>query len=413
MSSTTSTEGSTFNIFSLFELQCPNGYTKSLLSCYKNCPAGYYNWYDKCFATCDVKDGKSNPGWISFSGECWPRIYDRGMGTLPDGCASPKEYFQGLCWSPCNTAGGYYRTTWSPETCSQKCPANTVEGGFANCTKINEYGRGWGNKGKGCKSGFTDVGLFCYQWPFGFEGYDCPSNCDANFVPINPRIHYYKGCNTTSDPNLLPAGVPCQTLPSSDIIDPNTGNPTTDPYFNTKQRNRNNEQCEEHASGGSLCYPTCDVGYVPFGTNICTPSCGPLRDDGATCHRDWYDRGAGEVPGQCSDPNRAFEKGLCYIPCNPDYHPSTTMCIKSDCPDNNTVTEQYKECIPKSFDNSSGWKPAIPPISDTINATWDLAHMGQNFRTIVLNGGLILGCVVIVVLIFGYNATLRSKPIQA
>ena len=55
----------------------------------------------------------------------------------------------------------------------------------------------------------------------------------------------------------------------------------------------------------------------------------------------------------------------------------------------------------------------VNSVSDTINATWDLAHMGANLRTIVLNAGLILGCLLIVLLIFGYNATLRSKPIQA
>jgi len=420
------------------DLQCPNGYTKSwfnlsgegvnaVVACYKNCPTGWYNYGDKCWATCDrvggtevsgpipnyVAGGKYNGGWVSVAGACFGRIYDRGVGTLPNDCDDTDEYFVGLCYPKCDTANGYYHTSWSPRTCSQICPANTVEGGFANCTKINEYGRGWGNKGNGCPSGYTDVGLFCYQWPFGFAGYSCPSNCDQNFRPVNPRIHYYKGCNSSSsDPNLVPQ-VPCKTLPSPDILDPNTGEQVTDAYYNTKQADRNYEGCEEHASGGSLCYPQCDVGYVPFGTNICTPSCGNLRDDGATCHRDWYDRGIGKVPGKCSDPNRQYESGLCYIPCQPDYVSAVTMCVKRGCPDNNNaITSDWQECTAKSFDNSKNVVPVVPNVADAINQTWDLAAMGENVRTIVLNLGLILGCLLLVVFVFGYNVTLRSKPIQ-
>jgi len=418
------------DIKNLFNLECPNGYTKSLAmgTCYKNCPTGTYNYLDKCWATCDrvggtvtndpfpgyVTGGAYNGGWVSIAGACYGRIYDRGPGLLPDDCPDDgDEYFVGLCYPKCNTSGGYSRTTWSPMTCSQTCPPNTEEGGYANCTKINLYGRGFGNKGTGCPSGFTDVGLFCYQWPFGFRGYDCPSNCDQNFRPVDPRVLYYKGCNSvTNDPNLIPQ-VPCKTLGSSDLIDPNTGLVVTDAYYNTKQADRNYVGCEEHASGGSFCYPQCDVGYVPFGTNVCTPSCGKLADHGLTCHRDWYDRGIGKIPGKCADPNRQLQSGLCYIPCQPDYVTSMTMCIKRGCPDNNEpITSDWQQCTAKSFDNSKNSTPIIPDVSDSINQAVDLALMGENLRLILLNGGLIVGSILIVLLILGYNFTLRSKPIQ-
>ena len=403
-------------------LQCPPGYkiswfnwqgwtVESIVACYKGCPAGYNNYGDKCYATCDVKDGKSDKGWVDFAGHCWPFIYDRGVGTLPDKCASDREFFQGLCWIPCRTADGYNHTTWSPETCSQQCPPNTVEGGFANCTKVNTYGRGWGNKGVGCSAGFTDIGALCYKWPFSFEGYNCPTDgCQANFGPIDPSIPYYSGCdNTNPDPKLHPA-VRCVAL--NTLTDPNTGMAPTSTLYNTKQINRNDERCEENNSGVPYCYPKCDVGFTGV-LNVCWPDCGPLRDDGVTCHRDWYDRGIGQVPGDCTDPNRKLEHGLCYIGCNGDFHSNVTMCIKNGCPDNTKKSNADNSCIPNFFDNSKDMKPAVPPVSDTINATWDLAHMGANLRTIVLNAGLILGCLLIVLLIFGYNATLRSKPIQA
>jgi hypothetical protein len=90
------------------------------------------------------------------------------------------------------------------------------------------------------------------------------------------------------------------------------------------------------------------------------------------------------------------------------------MCVKRGCPDNNfPITEDWQQCTAMSYSNAKNYQPLVPNVSDSINEAVDLALMGENLRLILLNGGLIIGCGLVVLLILGYNFTLRSRPIKA
>lgn len=49
------------------------------------------------------------------------------------------------------------------------------------------------------------------------------------------------------------------------------------------------------------------------------------------CWRDSYGRGAGLVPAQCTDTNRAMDEGLCYNKCKPNWDGKATICYQN-CP---------------------------------------------------------------------------------
>ena len=162
--------------------------------------------------------------WHDDGFTCRKRLYDRGVGLVPDDCSpgSQREYFVGMCYTPCSA--GKTATVWSPVTCTQPCPPNTTEAGFANCTKGPPYGRGAGNWGNGCPGGYDNFGLWCFRWrDFSFSGYNCGGNC--NFVPSdanygkntpsqcasgsqNQTFHY----NTTQNPNQ------CSLGPREDLL---------------------------------------------------------------------------------------------------------------------------------------------------------------------------------------------------
>ena len=384
------------------------------LKCYRYCDQlgnhiHTYNYLDRCIGDCSTLNGEPTSDWRHTPGLCWKKMYDRGVGTLPNSCSDPaREFFQGLCYTKCPP--GLAPTTWSPMTCSQPCPPNTIEGGFANCTKQNSYGRGAGDQGNGCDPGYTNVGLYCYQFPLNFKNFNCRNDC--YYSPVNRSEGYYLNCQLGGnyiDPTVT---IPCKTPGTT--IDPN-GNGTqtiadTGNYnYNSRLRSVNDNNCQEN--WGSLCYPKCDIGFHGFGCCVCSADCGALRDDGATCHRNWENRGVGTVPDGCSDPNRVYQELLCYIPCLPDYDSFATTCTRSGCPDN-SVPSTALACATASYDNSAGSTVPIPNVSDDINSSWNMAQMGRNMTTIFLNSVIILGCLFAILFIIFLNRTLRSKPIQ-
>jgi len=195
------------------QLTCNPGYEiDELLGvlCFPKCEPGFvpflFGYF--CASTCNqvrTQIAGTNPpryefqntgdDWSDIGLICLKRLYDRGIGTIPDACADnpnePRQLFIGMCYKLCGA--GKIATTWAPTTCSQPCPPNTQEAGFANCTKVNEYGRGAGNWGLGCSTGFTNMGLFCLriafqsEFPFfniSFQNYQCPQ---GNYDPLtNP-----------------------------------------------------------------------------------------------------------------------------------------------------------------------------------------------------------------------------------
>ena len=392
-------------------------YIGDIAFCYKQCGLnganhpGTYNWFDKCASDCSLYHGFPTSDWTHTLGLCWKKMYDRGVGTLPDKCAdTAKEMFEGLCYTKCPP--GLSATSWSPCTCSQPCPPNTEEGGFANCTKINSYGRGAGDQGNGCDPGYDNMGLYCYRWwlPDG-KGFNCRNACDVTpweyYSPVDWSVPYFYGCQFGSGYKLKPP-LTCKNL--NEIVNPNTGQTgqISDPWYNTVQANRNDNNCEEN--WGSFCYPRCDVGFNSFGCCVCSPSCGNLRDDGATCHREWSNRGAGTVPDGCSDPNRIYDELLCYHKCQDGYNAFATTCTRDGCPDG-TVPSSALACATQLFDNSDGSMFAIPNVSDTINSTFNMAQLGDSVRQVILNGIVILGCALLVVFALAFNITLRSKKL--
>ena len=183
-----------------FTFRCPDGYEyDNIFSfapvCYPKCQIGTTRASFSCVSTCNqVRVGNTDPvqtrntgtEWHDLVGFCQRDVYFRGLGVLPDKCLdSDRDLFVGLCYKKCSF--GLYSTTWSPRTCSELCPPNTVEGGFANCTKVNSYGRGGGNQGTGCPSGYTNMGLFCYKWwQPSITGFNCPNVCTS--VPVDGNV---------------------------------------------------------------------------------------------------------------------------------------------------------------------------------------------------------------------------------
>lgn len=500
--------------------------------CYPKCKNGYSPASFYCWSTCNrvqqrdslgngVLDGNGNPillssgdDWHDDGALCRKRLYDRGIGTIPDSCTDPgKQLFVGLCYNVCSES--FSATTWSPSTCSQTCPRNTVEGGFANCTKVNSYGRGAGNWGNGCPSGYDNWGLWCFKfWGFKFSGYNCPQNCkyspidssiyginpvclgksirlgetnavdgtpNLNYPFGNPRLvdprgnvysgigcypdetnfgnwiqqqtnsegfnasapqYYYDGylpkwadSNCTYQPttggytgalclsladkpegdptacangntvNCVPGGLYTQTkLLMFDV----NGQPITDQYANTVRGPQQSSDCEEN--WGSLCYPQCDIGYYGFGCCVCSPSCGGLRDDGATCHREWRDRGVGSIPDSCSDNNKVIDAGLCYTACKENYASFVTTCTRSGCPYDG-IGETALVCSKQSYYRGFG-HPAVPGVSDKINSKINLGTLSDGLKRIILNAIVIVLCLLAAFFIFTTNIYLRTKPVK-
>lgn len=447
------------------KLTCNPGDELDVVLCYPKCRAGFTPLSFLCWSTCNQTQDPviptinnepnlitSGDDWIDNALVCRKRLYDRGVGTIPDGCSdSDRQIFMGMCYKTCNS--GYSATTWAPTTCSQSCPQNTVEGGFANCTKVNSYGRGGGNWGNGCPSGYSNMGLYCYKWiPADGRGFDCPNNC--SYVPYNGTDGYGRSGNCGSAPTLqeitdggkqmytdgrgarvssvgcyvdsnntgswLPVSEPQyyrdgkfpswytgpNGLPGSNIPTPPG---VSDANYNSRRSNFNDTNCEEN--WGSLCYPKCDVGFINAGCCICSPSCGGLRDDGATCHRDWYDRGVGKVPDGCSDfTNKTYTEGLCYTRCKDNFVSFATTCTKSGCP-YGSINETALTCQKSSYYRGPG-TIAVPAVGDKLNSKINIGALSEGAEQLAFNGVIIVICLIVALVIFSTNILLRSKNVK-
>lgn len=417
--------------------------------------------------------------WVDDKLVCRKKMYDRGVGLIPDECDpnTGREYFAKMCYTKCDS--GKVATSWSPCTCSQPCPPNTTEAGFANCTKGAPYGRGAGNWGNGCPGGYDNFGLWCFRWKdFSFSGYNCPGNC--NFVPLDANY----GRNTPgvcaggkatnlkpvatnfydeSGPNATKNGKQCNLgQTDDDLVDPctlkaftqkptydgrgrlysqegcypNQFNPgaysdslapsyylngkfpawsanqgsipkpsAADTYFNTIRSPQQSNDCEEN--WGTLCYPKCDMGFKPAGCCICSPDCGALRDDGATCHRDNYDRGVGKMPNACSDDNRIFSEELCYKACDANYINFCTSCTRRSCPYASKTGFGMETALVCNKDITIRFEgiPAIPSAADLISGLFDIGGLASGLQKILLNSG------VIILILFSCSFILMSKTL--
>jgi hypothetical protein len=326
---------------------CPPGYENDIgFLCYKKCDEGYNGVAFVCWSSCNFERNElgelvRNDGgdWRDDGAMCGKRLYDRGVGTLPDACQDGRDMFMGMCYVPCRN--GLVATTWAATTCSQQCPPNTTEGGFANCTKQNSYGRGTGNQGNGCDSGYTNMGLYCYRWWLpDSRAFNCPAS-DENW--------------------------------------------------------------------GGLCYPKCAAGFNAFGCCVCSPSCGALRDDGATCHREWYDRGIGVVPNACSDDDKGIEEGLCYAKCKDKFNSFATTCTRGGCPAH-SLSETALTCNKRTYPRDT--LMATPNVADKLSAKLDVKTMSSTLRRVALNAIVIVCCLLGVFVILVSNGLLRGRAVR-
>jgi hypothetical protein len=475
------------------KFSCNPGYefVPGLPLCYPKCKPGYSPFAGFfCASTCMYEQARlpnGDPQWqdppkntipiLINTGDDWhddglvcrKNLYNRGVGTIPDACdqrddkTKDSEFFAKMCYKRCD--GGKVATLWSPSTCADPCPPNTNEGGFANCTKLNIYGRGAGNWGLGCPPGFDNMGFYCYRWwePAG-SGYRCPGNCpsyprDSNFaygrssncnialintpayqvkrdaagneytdsgcfldpfnagsfLPFKEPSYYYAGDGI---PNSGPGRYPpwyngpglnqeCRDINCAGLPMPaydSSGNPV-DRLFNTKFAPRINESCAEN--WGSLCYPKCDVGFKNAGCCLCSPNCGNLRDDGATCARGWYNRGVGIIPNYCTDENRIYQELLCYPACKDKFINFVTTCTRTGCPYDG-VGETALVCSKQMY-GRGGPQVALPGLGDLVNTKINIGPLVGSLQRIILNGVFILLCLIAALFIFSTNGLLRTK----
>jgi hypothetical protein len=85
---------------------------------------------------------------------------------------------------------------------------------------------------------------------------------------------------------------------------------------------------------GLIWYPNCKSGFHKTGALICSPNevkCpGGWADIGVSCTKPTKARGVGVLPNGCGS-GQAFEAGLCYSACKPNYAGFATMCNQK-CP---------------------------------------------------------------------------------
>jgi len=366
-----------------------------------------------------VKTRNTGTEWHDVFLACLRDVYYRGLGVIPDRCTeSDRELFIGMCYKRCPF--GLYPTTWAVTTCAELCPPNTVEGGFANCTKVNSYGRGGGNQGLGCPGGYTNMGLYCYKWwEPAATGFNCPNNCtyvpvDGNAAvtsPFNAGSYYYTNPNYFITPgnvdNPWTTNIGARYYLDPGIL-PQNEKQAGNVWWNTKRPGGRQESCAENYGGG-LCYPKCDVNYVNAGCCVCSPSCGSLRDDGATCHRRWEDRGVGTFPTGCRDPDRTYQDLLCYKTCKPDYWGKLSFCTRSDCPYLAVSdTAVLDSCLKTPF-VPGGMIAAQPDVSSKINEKFSTQVAQGSIRRIIMNTIAIAVLLTFAFILIYMNLTLRSK----
>jgi len=449
----------------LSKLSCNPGYELELgFLCYPKCSNGYNPFLFFCVSTCQLEGTNtfnaqgeeilknSGSDWKDEGLACRKNLYDRGIGFPTDKCAeSGRQLFVGMCYKSCEN--GYQATTWSPTTCSQPCPDNTVEGGFANCTKINSYGRGGGNWGNGCDSGYSNIGLFCLRisfipWEFSVRGYNCRNNCRYN--PRNGLAAY--GVNPNCSINFAPVGTAPNTATTINGITVSDNGCYPDPFnanqyintgsapqyfkgarypiwysnvslrgqliqvpngqgeeYNTVRYEKVDENCQEN--WGPLCYPKCDIGFFGFGCCVCSPSCGSLADHGATCHREWYDRGVGTIPNACRDDERYYDTLLCYTYCKDNYRSFVTTCTRAGCP-YASGAETPLWCM-KQIKSRGNPTLATPLVTGKINSKLNLSALTSGISRIFLNSLVIVLCLVLSIFILTSQGLLKSKKYSA
>lgn len=458
-------------------LSCDPGYELDSwlpIYCVKKCKPGYDPKSFLCWSSCKYvqdrgvnEDGSAgalrynadgtpilkyvDDDWRDTGLLCQKRLYDRGVGTLPNACADGnREMFVSMCYTKCPS--GLKATTWSPATCSQECPPNTNEGGFANCTKVNSYGRGAGNWGDGCPDGYANFGLWCFKfWGFKFSGYQCPQRTCEKFwyasdaaetrgskarpQDEDPPPYYYKSpfywtcppstnafyqkpddlagaadsgggirdwSGTCTRRNFARWPAKARGTCTADAVA--SGACTPNDSYNTRRYERNDRDCEEN--WGTLCYPKCDFGYNNFACCVCSPSCGALDDHGATCHRSWSNRGVGKVPDGCKDDDRIFTEGLCYKKCDDGYKSFCTTCTREGCPYDGKG-EAPLTCEKQSYLRDT--RAAVPYVADKINEKLNIPKLASGIRRIVLNALVIAACLAGAFLLLGTNLWLRSR----
>ena len=143
---------------------------------------------------------------------------------------------------------------------------------------------------------------------------------------------------------------------------------------------------------------------------VCSPSCGTLRDDGATCHRRWEDRGTGILPTGCRDPDRTFQDLLCYKTCKPDYWGKLGFCTRSDCPylALNGGQAFGDTCAKQPF-FPGGAIVAQPDVSSKINEKFSTQVAQGSIRRIIMNTIAIAILLTFSFILIYMNITLRSK----
>ena len=182
---------------------------------------------------------------------CWKDSYGRGVGLIPNTCASGKKKEGALCYEPCKA--GYESSTWG--ACLQKCT-----------------------------DGFTDQGLFCrkaeykvkeYPWQFSDPLNDSgmTSRCEAKHGSGNcwkPLLvvvekckadyeHILGFCRPKTAPNCSREGYAGQFDLSC----------TKDTYFKTPVTANCANNMENDAG---LCYKKCETGSDGVGP-ICWSDC--------------------------------------------------------------------------------------------------------------------------------------------
>ena len=238
---------------------CPSDQELDAGLCYPKCPTGFTGVGPVCWEDCPSDFPDTGTG-------CTKPTYDRGVGTIPEGCTDDKENQDGLCYEPCND--GY---TGAGPVC-------------------------WGD----CPSGFTDIGAFC-QKPESYGrgiGYISESLCresgdhgaSSNGCELSGWLWYPK-----CDPNFHAVGC-CICSPDCPSGWTDTGTGCTKPSYGrgagTIPDACNNNR--EYSDG--LCYEKCREGYSGAVT-LCTRDCpSGMEDIGLFCQKQTQTRGVGTVP---------------------------------------------------------------------------------------------------------------------
>jgi hypothetical protein len=102
--------------------------------CYERCRVGFNGDGPTCLQTCQAGyQDQPRSCWMDAMNWYTKEYYDRGVGTIPVGCAAGLEYQDGLCYLPCNSN---YRGIGP--LCWHNCDANNgSECGFSCVSDAN------------------------------------------------------------------------------------------------------------------------------------------------------------------------------------------------------------------------------------------------------------------------------------